>query len=63
MIGPAELEDILLDLQAAALEEGTIPQPDVFHPSFAVLTHGSRAEITDAGKLGPILKTADKRES
>jgi hypothetical protein len=33
MIGPAELEDLLLDLRAAATEDGATPS-DAFHPEF-----------------------------
>ena len=47
MIGPAELEDILLDLQAAALEAGTTSQVEVFHPSFAVLPDDSGPKVTE----------------
>ena len=41
MIGPAELEDILLDMQAAALEAGTSLDVEVFHPSFPALAEPS----------------------
>ena len=47
MIGPAELEDILLDLQAAASEAGGTPVADVFHPTFATLTELSKPQIAD----------------
>ena len=47
MIGPAELEDILLDLQAAADEAGTRSQAEVFHPSFAVLPTVSEPKVSE----------------
>jgi hypothetical protein len=40
MIGPAELEDILLDVQAAAADAGVSLQTEDFHPSFLVLPQG-----------------------
>ena len=45
MIGPAELEDILLDLQAAAAEAGGTLAPDLCHPSFAAPT--ANPQITE----------------
>ena len=47
MIGPAELEDILLDLQAAALDAGTRSQAEVFHPNFAVLPDASGQKVSE----------------
>jgi hypothetical protein len=48
MIGPAELEDILLDMQAAAIEAGTSPAAEGFHPSFPVLPE-PKLEIVEEG--------------
>jgi hypothetical protein len=47
MIGPAELDDILLDLQAAATEAGGTLSPEVFHPSFAAPIERSTPQITE----------------
>ena len=46
MIGPAELEDILLDLQAAALEAGATLQLEMVHPCFVDLAELRKPQLT-----------------